>query len=117
MAGLNGGVSDILSNHRLAETVGAHDDEVARFGDEVQCESAFDDGAVDFSGPVPIEVGHGPESADAGTLKTALQGKTVAFLSFRPDQFLQHQLRRPTRFSGSRHEVVQAVSRRVETEL
>ena len=61
---LSSGMRNILGNHCFAQTVGAHQDEVAGFGDEVQCESPFDRGAIDFLGPVPIEVGHGFEALD-----------------------------------------------------
>ena len=59
-------MTDVLSDHRLAQAVAADQDEVAAFGKEVQRQSALDDVAFDFGGPGPFEVGHGFESLDAG---------------------------------------------------
>src|ERR1022692_2668753 len=69
MPGEHRGVGDILSDHRLAQTVAAHQDEIAGFNQKIQRQRAFDDVAFDLSGPGPIEVGHGLESLDAAEPK------------------------------------------------
>src|SRR5579864_4104514 len=101
VAGLQGGISDILGDHGFAQTIGTQEDEVAGFGDEVQGESAFDGGAVDFLGPVPIEVGHGTKATDASQPQTSLQGAAGAFAQFGTGQLFQDQLRRPARLGGA----------------
>ena len=87
VAGLKGSVSDILGHHGFAQAIGAHEDEVAGFGNEVQGKSPFDGGAVDFAGPAPIEVGHGAEATDASHTQSTFQGAARAFLDFRPGEF------------------------------
>jgi len=117
VAGLKGCVSDILDHHGFAQAIGAHEDEVAGFRDEVQGESPFDGGAIDFLGPVPIEVGHRAEAADASHAQTTFQGAARAFSDFSAGEFFQDQLRRPTGLDGARQEIIQGVSGGVKAEL
>ena len=51
-------VADVLGNHGLAQTVGADQDQVAGFGEEVLRQSPFNDVAFDLGGPGPVEVSH-----------------------------------------------------------
>src|SRR3989442_4458961 len=53
------------------QAIAAHNHAVAGLGEEVQGESAFDQGAVDFLGPVPVEVGEGFKAAEAGLSQAA----------------------------------------------
>ncbi len=76
VASLKGGVGDVFRDHRFPQTVGTHQDEIASFGNEVQCQGALDDGTVDFLGPVPLEVGDGFEAADMRALEAAFEGTT-----------------------------------------
>jgi len=55
MTGEHGGVSDVLSDHGFAQTIPAHQDEIAGFAEEIQGQGTFDDIAFDLSGPGPIE--------------------------------------------------------------
>lgn len=56
----------ILGDHGLADAVGSDEHHVGRLGDELEGEELLDALAVDLLGPLPIEVGHGLEGADAG---------------------------------------------------
>ena len=78
MAGEHGGVSNVLSDHRLAQTVAAHQDKIAGFAKEIQRQRAFDDIAFDLGGPRPIEVGHGLESLNAAYPQPPLQAAARA---------------------------------------
>ena len=73
VTGKHGGVTEILGNHRFAQTVAAHHDEVARFAKKVECQRALDNVALDLGGPGPIEIGHGLEAFDSADPQTALQ--------------------------------------------
>src|ERR1039458_292582 len=68
-----GGVADVLRDHGFAQTVGAHEDEVAGLGEEVQRERPFDDIAFDVRGPGPFEVSHGLELLDFCRAQAALE--------------------------------------------
>jgi hypothetical protein len=52
-------VADVLSNHGLAQSVGAHQDEIAGFAKEVQRQGTLDDITFDLRGPGPFEVSYG----------------------------------------------------------
>ena len=82
MARQHGGVTDVLGDHRFAQTVAADQDEVAGLGKKVQRQSALDDIAFDLGGPGPIEVGHGLESLDAAEPQAPLQAAARAFGDF-----------------------------------
>jgi hypothetical protein len=66
MAGQHRGVTDILRDHRFAQAVAAHQDQVAAFLEKVQSQGAIEDVAFDFRRPGPIEVGQGLEALDPG---------------------------------------------------
>jgi hypothetical protein len=54
-------MTDILRNHGLTQSIGAHQHEIAGFGQKVQSQRTFDDIAFDFGGPGPFEIGYGLE--------------------------------------------------------
>lgn len=56
--GYSGGVVDILCNHGFAQPVLSHQNQIADLIEEVQCEGAFDDVALDLGGSVPFGIGH-----------------------------------------------------------
>ena len=116
-AGLKSGVGDIFSDHGFAEAIGAHQDEVAAFRNKVEREGSFDGGAIDFLGPVPVEVGDRLEAVDAGTLNAPFQRSARTFLDFRAREFFQQQLRRPAGFGGAGDKVIQILCRRGQAEL
>src|SRR5580692_12201875 len=106
MTGQHGGVSDVLSDHRLAQTVAAHQDEIACFTKKLQGQRALDDVAFDLGGPGPIEVGHGLESLDAADPQAPLQAAARAFGSFRLSEFFENLASRAARLGDARDEVV-----------
>ncbi len=65
--------TDVLSDHRLAQTVASHQHEIAGLAKKIECQRALDDIAFDFGGPGPIEVGNGLEALDAADAQTPLQ--------------------------------------------
>ena len=69
----DGRVSNVFDEHGFAEAIGAEQDEVAGFGDEVEGQSALDEGAVDLFRPKPIEVGEWFEAAQAGQAQAAFE--------------------------------------------
>src|SRR6058998_152104 len=74
VAGQNGSMADVLDDHRLAQAVGADEDEVASLPDDLQAEGLLDGIAVDALGPVPVELRDRLEPAETGSLKTPLDG-------------------------------------------
>ena len=85
MAVEHGGVTNVLRNHRLAQTVRAHQHEVASFAKKIERQSALNNIAFDLERPRPIEVGDGLEGLDAAEAQTPLQGAAGAFGGFRLD--------------------------------
>src|SRR5271157_108852 len=106
MTGEHRGVSDVLSDHRLPQTVAAHQDEIAGFPKKIQRQRAFDNVAFDLSGPGPIEAGHGLESLDAADAQPALQAAAGAFGGLGPGQFFEDLMRGTAGLSNTREEVV-----------
>ena len=117
MPGEHRGVSDILSDHRLAQTVAAHQDEIACFSKKVQRQRAFDDIAFDLGGPGPIEVDHGLESLDATDPQPPLQAAARAFGSFCLDEFFEDLMRGPAGLGGTRDEVIQLCGHGAQADL
>ena len=66
-------MTEVLGNHRFAQAVAAHHDEVAGFAKKIKRQRAFNDVALDLGGPGPIEVGHGLEAFDPADPQTALK--------------------------------------------
>src|SRR5271163_2292774 len=106
MTGQHCSVSDVLSDHRLAQTVAAHQDEIACLAKKIQGQRALDDVAFDLGGPGPIEVGHGLESLDAADPQTPLQAAARAFGGFRLGEFFEDLMSRAAGLSDTRDEVV-----------
>ncbi len=65
VAGGDGGVGDVLGKECFTEAIGSDQNEIARLGDEIESQSAFDQIAVDFGGPAPVEIGERLKAADA----------------------------------------------------
>ena len=107
MPGEHGGVSDVLSDHRLAQTVAAHQDEIAGFAQKIQRQRAFDDVAFDLGGPGPIEVGHGLESLDAADPQPPLQAAARAFGGFCLGEFFEDLMSGAAGLGDTRDEVIQ----------
>src|SRR5450755_4099361 len=106
MAGEYGGVSDVLSDHRLAQTVAAHQDEIASFAKKLQRQRAFDDIAFNLGGPRPIEVGHGLESLDAADPQPPLQTAARALGGFCLGEFFENLMSGAAGLSDTCDEVI-----------
>jgi hypothetical protein len=57
VAGDDGLVGDVLSNHRFAEPLGRDENDVSMIGEKVELDGGLDASAVDARGPVPVVVG------------------------------------------------------------
>ena len=77
----------------LPKPIAAAQISVAGAGEEVQGEGAFDQGAVDFLGPVPFEIGQGFEAAEAGLREAAFQAAAGEVLGFGTGDFFQQLTR------------------------
>src|SRR6266568_7387301 len=117
MPGEHCGVSDILSDHRLAQTVAAYQDEVAGFPKKIQRQRTFDDVAFDLGWPGPIEVGHGLESFDAADPEPALQAATRAFGGFCLGEFFEDLMSGATGLGDTREEVIQLCGHGAQADL
>jgi hypothetical protein len=111
MTGEHGGVSDVLNDHRLAQAVSTHQDEIACLAKKIQCQRALDDIAFDLGGPGLVEVGHGFESLDATDSQTALQAAARAFRGFRQGEFFEDLISGAAGLSDSRDEVSNCAGR------
>src|SRR5258708_6478630 len=105
MAGEDGSVSDIFDEHRFAEAIGAAEEEVACLRNEVEGESAVDDGAVNLGRPGPIKVGDGFEATETGQAKAALKAAARLVGQFVSRDLFEEGVRRPTLGSGAGNEV------------
>src|SRR5882762_6535424 len=106
MSGEHGGVTDVLGDHRLAQTVAAHQNEIACLAQNVERQRALDDIAFDLGGPGPIEVGDGLEALDATDPQTPLQTSARAFGGFRLGEFFENLMSGAAGLSDTRDEVV-----------
>ena len=59
---------EVAEDHRLADAVGADQNDVLTLGDEAQREEVFDLRAVDPLRPCPVEVAERLEGSDAGEM-------------------------------------------------
>ena len=82
-------MSDILGDHRLAQTVPADQDEIARFSQKIQSKCAFNEVAFDLGGPGPIEVGHRFEALNAAETQSPLQAAARTFGGFGLGEFFE----------------------------
>ena len=89
----DGGVGNVFGEHGFAEAVSAQEDQVARFGDEVERERALDQGAVNLFGPEPIEVGDRFEAAEAGLAQTAFETAPGLVDRFRRRDLFEQRVR------------------------
>src|SRR5262249_31223790 len=86
MTGDDGLVSDILGDHRLAESVWCNEDHVAWLLEEVEGHQRFDCRSVTALGPSPIEVAQRLEAADMGFSQPSLERASCTLLLFPIEQ-------------------------------
>src|SRR5438128_1125871 len=107
VAGEDGGVGDVLRDHRLAEALGRHEHDVARAREEVEPQRGLDRRAVDTLRPRPIEVAHRGESAKAASQKAALESAARALLLLALREMLEELGRAPPAFGREGDDVVE----------
>ena len=90
MTGEDGGMSDVFCYHGFTQAVAAEEDDVSGFVYEVERKRLRDDVTVDFTWPVPVEIGDGLEAADACETETALEAETGAFIDFDIAKFIKN---------------------------
>ena len=95
---------DFLSEPRNCVIIGSNG-----LGKEVQGEGAFDQGAIDFLGPMPFEVGQGFEAAQARLSEAAFEAAAGKVLGFRTGDFFQQLPRAPALRGGAGQQVVQGM--------
>jgi hypothetical protein len=106
-AGEDGGVRDVLGNHRFAQALRRDQHDIARVNEGVEPEHGLDGGAVDPLGPGPVEVAHGGEAADAAAGETALEAAARALLLLGLDEMLEELGQAPAPFGGEGDDVVE----------
>jgi len=76
-------VGDVFGDHCFAQAIGADQNQVTRFDDEIQSQGALDQFAINLPGPVPIEVKDRFEAADSRLNKQSLEtpGRLLGGLS------------------------------------
>jgi len=107
MTGEHCGVSDILSDHGLAQPIAAHQNEIARFTQKVQRQGTFNNVAFNLRGPGPIEVCHRLESLNAAEPQPRCQTAARTFGGFFLGEFFEDLKRGPAGFGDTRDEVIQ----------
>ena len=117
MTGEHGGMSDVLSDHRLAQTIAAHQDEIACLAKKIERQRALDDIAFDLGGPGPIEVGHGLESLDAADPQPPFQTAARAFGGFSLGEFFEDLMSGAAGLRDTREEVIQLCGQGAQADL
>ena len=77
--------------------------------EEVQGEGAFDQGAVDFLGPVPFEVSHGFEAAETGLSEAAFEAAAGEIGGLGAGDFFQQLVGAPALGGRPGQEIIQAL--------
>ena len=81
-----GGVAQGAGQVRFAQAHAAHEDHVGFVREKGQAEEVLDLGAVDFLGPVPVELVEGFDAGEAGGGDAALDGQLLPALGFAVDE-------------------------------
>ena len=101
----------------LPKPVRAAQDQIAAAGEEVQGEGAFDQGAVNFLGPVPFEIGQRFEAAEAGLGEAAFEAAAGPVFGFGAGDFFQQLAGTPALSRGAGQEIVQSLGGEEQAEL
>jgi len=75
--------------HGLAESLGRHENDVARVFDEVEAQRRLDERAIDLGGPVPVEVRHGLEALESAAFEATVETATAAILLLEGEDVLE----------------------------
>src|SRR5262245_47982959 len=112
----HGGRSDILCDHGFPQSVCAEQNDVAAFAHELQTQGAFDQIAIDFLWPVPVEVGDRFEAADPGGTKQALSLARAAAGSLDANDLLDQGERSESKSGGASDQVIETFSSGAQAE-
>jgi hypothetical protein len=110
-------IDEILGKHRLPQAVRRDKDDVLAFGQEVEREDAVDRGPMNLFGPVPLEVGHRFEAAEARVSQPALHALSRPGVEFGLDKVFEQDDRAPALLCGARDEIIQLVGGVEEAEV
>ena len=88
VAGQDDLMDDVLGKHRLAEALGADQEDVLGAVEEVEGEDAFERGPVERGRPVPVPIGDRLEAAETGGGEPAFDTAAPALLELGGDEVL-----------------------------
>jgi hypothetical protein len=89
MAGQHGLIGDVLGDHRFPQPLSGDQNQIVTLDQEVQAQGGVDGGAIEVSGPGPVERTHGGEAPDFRAGEAPLQGTAGAVLEFGLDEVLE----------------------------
>jgi hypothetical protein len=97
---------EVLRQRRLADPVGADEDDVASLAHEVQAQELVDELVVDLRRPGPVEVRRRLEAAEARVAHATLEAAARPLGLFEREEALEPRL--APHLVPARHEAVQA---------
>jgi hypothetical protein len=100
-------VDDVLSDHRLAETLRSDDHDVAGAVEEFETDRRIDGVAVDALGPGPVELGDRFEAAELTAFEAAVEAVLGALAKLGLRDMLEKLDRAPSALGGERDEVIE----------
>ena len=116
VAGQDDLMDDVLGKHRLAEALGADQEDVLGAVEEVEGEDAFERGPVERGRPVPVPIGDRFEAAETGGGEPAFDTAAPASSSSVGDEVLEQHGGTPAQAGGAGDTVVEVVGRAREPE-
>src|SRR5258705_4536416 len=96
----------MLREHGLALTLSGEEDHVFPFGHTVECQDAFDTGAMDLLWPSPLKISHRLEAADPRFFEASFHALAGPRVEFGADQCLEQDDPTPALLRGARDEVI-----------
>ena len=105
-----------FGEHRLAEALGADQEDVLGAVEEVEGEDAFEGGTVERGRPVPVPVGDRFEAAEAAGGEPTFDTAAPALLELGGDNVLEQQGGAPAQAGGTGNDVVEVLGRAQQPE-
>src|SRR5712691_4385452 len=102
-------VDEVLGEHRLAEALRAHEDDVLPLGEEVERENALEGGAMELLGPRPVPIRHRFEAAEARVAQLAFDAPADARVHFGLGEGFEQDDGTPALLRRAGDEIVQVV--------
>jgi len=116
VAGQDGFMDEVLGQHRLAEPLSAHHDDVVGMVEEIEGEDPFEGGPVERGRPVPVPIGDRFEAAEARAFEPAFDAAPLPVLELGRDHVCEEHGRTPALAGSAGDEVVEVVGRAREPE-